>query len=1285
MSKYKELLLSNSTIANSKNIISKLNDFVSSNDIHNSKHLLYELISFTVNQQVPYEVFTSISDTMIANKELSSFLTEYLTEIIWLNGMAIAQENKEQEIKIYSNIVNYYLNQKIINKDVLLERLEETTLAQCGIVPNQTALKNHITRINTKLNYEQQKYNLLREESEGFSKLVYLLFEFGDMKIENDNQIKMILDKVICLIGFFDLDPTRVLDITIEAFQNNPYNTNFLLLFNILNKKVLPHVIGFKLRDGNNNLSFFIVIAQMIKSGLIQIEDIFAHLTPTLANMEKSYAENNKAILNYCKEGLSNKIASELRASNALASLEDGGSSNMTKNANYFCNFEEILNEAYNLQSNKGSANNQIVLLLEGLIKIKDKVNTERIINVIGNYYDPMMRQSLVKTLCELVSWMIEPLYSKYRTIDLFLPSSSSHPNVIQNKNEYNQISSLNEFLPSLSEVLKILSIGLSTDQILFQKLLTIISNNISQLSSNSFLHDLIVDVFLPCLSLIDPTPSLVNLLWSILSSFPYNVRYNLYNEWYNNVYLSHPYLYMKYIVVSREIGKWQKGLSKENQRQYGRILSIISNSNPIIVFDNIIKLLTSYSNQINFFISSLSFCSPLSFDVISFVICRLLSEPSRKKTDTNLGDVLTDQYKNLCDFIGNFYKKYHNVEINGILNYIINRFKNDTVGIEIYVLKEMIEKMVGIKCQDILNEGNYYSDCGGLYLYLENMGIGKEYKYYKRASSVLSKYFTSIDESKGNSISQTLLLLFLLKKRFIIYNNRETSVKLLCFYSDIVSSIYYQFLTFVDFYIEDNHFYEKILKTIKPEDLIIKYHLSPVNVFELYRKTLKPINEQSPDEYNTNCALFSKIFDTYQSTKGTFLKEEFDSSYLQKEALIDDIYKPIWKYISPELYYIFNALDIKDIYFPSKLYEKEIEKLNKEKDRIISNSNNNDSNNSDTTMNNTNTIMNLNPKTRKEIDKINTSIENLNKEIKTLKSKSESILTFLKTKINILNEIPQQNKRDIPQYLIQYLLYPRLIRSKNDALYTVKFLTNLFMMKLPMLNVLDIIQKISKYILPCILCVTEHEAGNIGLFLNEFLKTLKSWQEEKYWNDNCKTNPSFSRKLDVIEIVEYNDFKKAFVCILGQMSNTFKNIFATNDDYMNVRNAMNVLRMISLIPPTKETATDLVSSLEICCTKFGEYKDSVLFKRYKDNLNNKLDTFPSHNGTTNETKSTNNNSNNNNNNNRDKSYSGDRKKRRERSRDRDKRNKDDSNRNNTSSNSDVRKRSPEQYSRKKK
>lgn len=1282
MSKYKELLLSTQGNTSNSKIQTILVELLSSKNIHNAKHLLYEFISFSIQLQIPYDSFTSTCDILTSNQLISSFLVNYCTEILWLCGMSLATESKDKEIKTFASIVNYFINKKITNKNLLLEKFEENTLSQCGIVPNQTTFKNHIIRINTKLNYEQQKYNLLREESEGFSKLIFLLYEFCDMKLKDEKDIKVILDKIVCLIGFFDLDPTRVLDISLEAFQSSPFNTNFLHIFNMLNKKALPHVIGFKLRDGGVNISFFIVIAQMIKSGLISLEDIIVHLSPSIHDFEQIYNDNVNVVLGYCKEVLHGKIAADLRASNALASLDDntGGMGNNTKNANYFCNFSEILQEIQNLHTFKSSIGNQILMLFEGLIKIKDKVNAERLFNAIASSYDPLYKQSLVHSIINLITWMIEPLYTKYRIANNFLLyKTNTHNTTTENNiNEYQQITLVEKFLPQISNILKVLSLGLSTDQILFQKILTIISNNISQFNQDPLLKELFIEVFFPSLSLMDPTPSLINLIWSIISSFPYMTRYQLYDEWYNKVYLSHPYLYVKYIVVSREIGKWQKGLSKENQRQYGRVLSIISNSNPIIVFDNIIKLLTSYSNQISFFISSLSFCSPLSFDVISFVICRLLSEPTRKKTDTSLGDILTDQYKNLADFIGIFYKKYHNVEINGVLNYVIHKFKNDNIGIEIYVLQEIIEKMSGVKCQDILNEGNYYSDCGGLHLYLENMGIGKEYKYYKRSGQILMKYFSNIDEN-NLSITQTLLLLFLLKKRYIIYNNKETSVKLLSFYSDIVSNIYYQFITFIDFYSEKDDLYARMLKDINPEDFVTKYHLSPVNIFDLYRKTFRPIYEQSQEEYNNNCALFSKIFDTYQSTKNTFLKNEFDSSYLQKDTLIDDVYKPIWKYISPELYYIFFFLDLKDIYFPSKQYEKEIEKLTKERERIVANSSNqnenNNNNNSDTTVNNTNALMNFNPKIRKEIEKINSTIENLNKEQKLLKQRSENVLKFLQTKTNLLSEIAAANKRDIPQYLIQYLLFPRLIRSKNDALYTVKILTHLIMLKLPMLNVLDIIQKLSKFILPCILCITEHEAGNIGLFLNEFLKTIKSWQEEEFWNQHCKNNPSFSRKLDVIEIVEFNDFKKAFVCILGAMSSTFKSIFAHNDDYMNVRNAMNVLRMIPLIPPTKENALELVNALEVCCTKFGEYKDSVLFKRYKDNLNNKMDTFPSHNGNGEAKPSTSTNAN------RDKSYSGDKKKKRERSRDKDKRNKDDSNRNNNSTNnSDMRKRSPDGY-----
>jgi THO complex subunit 2 len=98
--------------------------------------------------------------------------------------------------------------------------------------------------------YEQQKFNLLREESEGFSKLIFLLFE---IKFTNKN-IKYYIEKIFSLIGFFDLDPNRVMDITISAFQNDCSNLNFLEILKLLNVNALPHIIGFKLSQlGNNN------------------------------------------------------------------------------------------------------------------------------------------------------------------------------------------------------------------------------------------------------------------------------------------------------------------------------------------------------------------------------------------------------------------------------------------------------------------------------------------------------------------------------------------------------------------------------------------------------------------------------------------------------------------------------------------------------------------------------------------------------------------------------------------------------------------------------------------------------------------------------------------------------------------------------------------------------------------------------------------------------------------------------------------------------------------------
>lgn len=82
----------------------------------------------------------------------------------------------------------------------------------------------------------------MREESEGYSKLL-LELNRGEVSLDN---IEDLCDRVMALIGFFDLDPNRVFDIILDSYEENVDNDFFLKLIRIFNSKYLPHILGFK-------------------------------------------------------------------------------------------------------------------------------------------------------------------------------------------------------------------------------------------------------------------------------------------------------------------------------------------------------------------------------------------------------------------------------------------------------------------------------------------------------------------------------------------------------------------------------------------------------------------------------------------------------------------------------------------------------------------------------------------------------------------------------------------------------------------------------------------------------------------------------------------------------------------------------------------------------------------------------------------------------------------------------------------------------------------------------
>lgn len=162
--------------------------------------------------------------------------------------------------------------------------------------------------------FEQQKFNLLREENEGYSKLIV---ELNQPNISMSN-IENVSSNVKTLIGYFSLDPNRVLDIILDSFINFMWNQEpYLELLKGYKGTSIAQVLGFKFHSHHSKLqaamaaalpkpvgkepvntlglagasrealeeleacipkSLLLLTAILIANGIVKIEDVWPHL-----------------------------------------------------------------------------------------------------------------------------------------------------------------------------------------------------------------------------------------------------------------------------------------------------------------------------------------------------------------------------------------------------------------------------------------------------------------------------------------------------------------------------------------------------------------------------------------------------------------------------------------------------------------------------------------------------------------------------------------------------------------------------------------------------------------------------------------------------------------------------------------------------------------------------------------------------------------------------------------------------------------------------------------------
>jgi THO complex subunit 2 len=102
-----------------------------------------------------------------------------------------------------------------------------------------------LAQVMTKALYTQHKFNLYREENEGYAKLIT---DLENCSTWTESSINFAISNVRSLIGFFYLDPNRVFDVVLDVYERHPENHLFLNILEIFPRSSLSQLLGFKMQ-----------------------------------------------------------------------------------------------------------------------------------------------------------------------------------------------------------------------------------------------------------------------------------------------------------------------------------------------------------------------------------------------------------------------------------------------------------------------------------------------------------------------------------------------------------------------------------------------------------------------------------------------------------------------------------------------------------------------------------------------------------------------------------------------------------------------------------------------------------------------------------------------------------------------------------------------------------------------------------------------------------------------------------------------------------------------------
>ncbi|XP_022539435.2 THO complex subunit 2 [Astyanax mexicanus] len=1019
---------------------------------------LYELCWNVVQGSLKVDVAASLlADVMELREDMPSILADVFC-VLDIETGCLEDKHKRDH---FTQLVGACLF--CVPDAVLKERLDPETLESLGLIKQAQQFNQKIVKIKTKLFYKQQKFNLLREENEGYAKLVT---ELGQDLTGNVTS-HLVLESIKSLIGCFNLDPNRVLDIILEVYECRSDQDEFfipLIKSYMCEHQTLCHILGFKFKfhqepNGETPSSLYHVAAALLQHNLIALEDLYVHLLP----QDSAIVEEHKREILEAKQ-----IARKLTMVVVPSEKSEDKEKDKEK--------EE--------EKSEKPPDNQKLGLLEALLMIGDWHHAQNIMEQMPAYY-ATSHKAIAIALCQLLHLILEPLY---RRAGVPKGAKASLLKPLRNKQAPAPVETFEDLSKDVFTMLGYLGPHLSHDPILFAKIVRLGKSFMKEYQSESKqdtkdkLDSLLScflsvsdQVLLPSLTLMECNACMSEELWGFFKLFPYQHRYRLYGQWKNETYSNHPLL-VKVKAQTVDRAKYiMKRLTKENVKPSGRQIGKLSHSNPTILFDYILSQIQWYDNLITPVVDSLKYLTSLNYDVLAYCIIEALANPEKEKMkhdDTTISSWL----QSLASLCGAVFRKYP-IELAGILQYVTNQLKAGK-SFDLLILKEVVQKMAGIEITDEMTVEQLEAMTGGEQLKAEGGYFG-QIRNTKKSSQRLK------DALLDHELALPLCLLMAQQRNGVVFSEGgEKHLKLVGKLYDQCHDTLVQFGGFL----ASNLSTEDYIKRVPSVDILCnQFHTPHDAAFFLSR----PMYAHQ---------ILSKYDELKKTEKGNRQQQKVHKYISACEQVMAPVHEvvvslhppKVWDDIRPQFYATFWSLTMYDLAVPHNAYDREVNKLKLQIKAIDENAE-----------------MPLNKK-KKEKERCTALQDKLQEEEKKQLEHVQRVLHRLKLeKDNWL--LAKSTKNETITKFLQLCLFPRCVFSAIDAVYCARFVELVHQQKTPNFCTLLCYDRVFSDIIYTVASCTENESRRYGRFLCCMLETVTRWHSDKaIYEKECGNYPGF-------------------------------------------------------------------------------------------------------------------------------------------------------------------------------